>query len=156
MSIKIRLARGGRSKSPFYRVVVSDSRSPRDGKFIEKIGTYDPLLSENRVNINKDRATYWISVGAVPSQRVAGFLCDLGVKDTDKYKPKFIAKKKGDGAKKKALEAMAAAEEKVRQAEETKAEETKAEETKAEETKAEETKAEETKAEETKADNKSS
>ena len=110
MSIKIRLAKGGRKGIPFYKIVVSNSTSPRDGKFIEKLGTYNPLLSdEKRAVILKDRIEYWLSVGAVPTDRVATLLCSLGVKGTDKYKPSFTPKKKGDGAKKKAVAAAAKA-----------------------------------------------
>ena len=126
MSIKIRLARGGRKGKPFYRINVADSRAPRDGKFIEKIGTYDPLLegdNKQRVTVNKQRAEYWLSVGATPSQRVALFLCELGIKGADKYKPEYTPKKKGDGAKKKAQEAAKMAEEKAKEAEAAAAEE---------------------------------
>lgn len=77
MSLKIRMARGGAKRRPFYRIVVADSRSPRDGKFIEKIGTYDPMLKSDdpkRVVLNAERAKHWLSVGATPSERVARFL----------------------------------------------------------------------------------
>lgn len=77
MALKIRLARGGSKKRPFYRVVVADSRMPRDGRFIEKIGTYDPRLpkdSENRVQIDGEKAAAWIKKGAKPTDRVARFL----------------------------------------------------------------------------------
>ncbi|WP_395077241.1 30S ribosomal protein S16, partial [Hyphococcus sp.] len=76
MSLKIRLARGGAKKRPFYSIVVSDSRNARDGRFIEKIGTYNPLLSktdEKRVQYNDERAKYWLSKGAQPTDRVARF-----------------------------------------------------------------------------------
>lgn len=82
MSVKIRLARGGCKKRPYYRIIVTDSRSKRDGKFIEKIGTYNPLLpseSESRVVVVKDRAAYWLGVGAQPTERVARFFKQLGV-----------------------------------------------------------------------------
>jgi small subunit ribosomal protein S16 len=77
MSLKIRMARGGAKKRPFFRIVVADTRSPRDGRFIEKIGTYDPMLKSDdpkRVVLNVDRVKHWLSVGAVPSERVARFL----------------------------------------------------------------------------------
>ena len=112
MSTKIRLSRGGRKNLPFYSIVVTNSKSPRDSNFLEKIGTFNPLLKSDdakRVVLNKDRAEYWISVGALPSERVAKFLINLGVKDALKYKPKFTPKAKGTGAKKKALEAAAKA-----------------------------------------------
>lgn len=82
MALKIRLARGGSKKRPFYRVVVADSRSPRDGRFIEKIGNYDPRLpkdSENRVNIDAEKAAAWIAKGAKPTDRVARFLSQIEV-----------------------------------------------------------------------------
>lgn len=77
MALKIRLARGGSKKRPFYSVVVADSRAPRDGRFIEKIGTYDPRLpkdSESRVQIKAEKAAEWIAKGAKPTERVARFL----------------------------------------------------------------------------------
>lgn len=82
MSVKIRLARGGRKKKPYYRIIVADARSKRDGKFIEKIGTYNPLLSsenESRVVINKERAAHWLKVGAQPTERVTRFFKHLGI-----------------------------------------------------------------------------
>ncbi len=82
MATKIRLARGGSKKRPFYRVVVADSRMPRDGRYIEKIGTYNPLLpkdSEDRVKIDLDRVKYWLSEGAQVSDRVSRFLEVAGV-----------------------------------------------------------------------------
>jgi len=84
MAIAIRLSRGGAKKRPYYRVVVSDTRSPRDGKYLEQIGTYNPLLAKDdpaRVKINEDRARYWIGVGAQPSDRVARFLDAAGIKE---------------------------------------------------------------------------
>ena len=77
MAVAIRLARGGAKKRPFYRIVVADSRMPRDGRFKERIGTYNPMLDkdhEQRVTLNEERARYWLSVGAQPSERVARFL----------------------------------------------------------------------------------
>lgn len=77
MATKIRLARAGAKKRPFYKIVVADSRSPRDGKFIEKLGTYNPLLSKedkNRVILVQDRVEYWLSTGAQPTDRVRKFL----------------------------------------------------------------------------------
>jgi small subunit ribosomal protein S16 len=116
MSIKIRLARGGRKSLPFYSIVATNSTSPRDSKFLEKIGTYNPSLKsddENRVVIKYDRAACWLSVGATPTQRVANFLINFGVAGSEKYKPEFISKEKGDGAKKKAVERAAKAKEKA-------------------------------------------
>ena len=77
MAMKIRLARGGSKKRPFYRVVAADSRMPRDGRYVEKLGTYNPLLpkdSEDRVQLNMERVQYWLGQGAQPTDRVARFL----------------------------------------------------------------------------------
>lgn len=82
MALAIRLARGGAKKRPYYRIVVADSRSARDGKFIEKVGTYNPMLAkddENRVNIDMDRVKEWMGKGAKPSDRVSRFLEAAGV-----------------------------------------------------------------------------
>ena len=84
MSISIRLSRVGAKKRPYYRIVVANSRSPRDGKYLEQIGTYNPLLakaSAERVKITQDRARYWLGVGAQPTDRVARFLDAAGVKE---------------------------------------------------------------------------
>ncbi|MGI4876987.1 MAG: 30S ribosomal protein S16 [Janthinobacterium lividum] len=83
MSLAIRLARGGMKKRPYYRIVVTDSRNARDGKFIEKIGTYNPLLNKDnaeRVKLDGERASHWLSVGAQPSDRVARFLDAAGIR----------------------------------------------------------------------------
>src|SRR3546814_17267675 len=82
MAVAIRLARGGAKKRPYYKIVVTDSRNARDGKFIERIGSYNPLLprdSEERVKIDADRAKHWLSVGAQPSDRVLRFLDQAGL-----------------------------------------------------------------------------
>jgi small subunit ribosomal protein S16 len=82
MALAIRLSRGGAKKRPYYRIVVTDSRSPRDGRFLEKIGTYNPLLAKDsaeRVQLDTERAKHWIGVGAQPSDRVARFLDAAGV-----------------------------------------------------------------------------
>ena len=82
MSLKIRMSRGGAKKRPFYRIVVADTRAPRDGRFIEKIGFHNPMMPRDhaeRLSINLDRAKYWMSVGAKPSPRVHRFLADAGV-----------------------------------------------------------------------------
>lgn len=81
--LAIRLSRGGAKKRPYYRIVVSDSRSPRDGKFLEKIGTYNPLLakdSADRIKLDTERATHWLAVGAQPTDRAARFLDAAGLK----------------------------------------------------------------------------
>ena len=72
--VKIRLRRMGAKKSPFYRIVVADSRYPRDGRFIEEIGTYDPMAEDNKVNVEMDRVEYWIKNGAQPTETVRGLL----------------------------------------------------------------------------------
>lgn len=77
MALKIRLARGGAKKRPFYRIVVADARSPRDGRFVEKVGTYNPMLPQDhadRINLNAERIKHWLSVGAQPTDRVERFL----------------------------------------------------------------------------------
>ncbi len=77
MGTKIRLSRGGTKKRPHYRVVIADVRSPRDGRFIERVGTYNPLLARTdpeRIKLNSERIKYWLSQGAVPTERVARFL----------------------------------------------------------------------------------
>jgi small subunit ribosomal protein S16 len=84
MAISMRLTRGGSKKRPYYKIVVADARSPRDGKFIEKIGTYNPLLAkddEKRIVLDADRAKHWLSVGAQPTDRVARFLDVAGIKE---------------------------------------------------------------------------
>ncbi len=82
MALAIRLSRGGRKKRPFYRIVVADKRMPRDGRYIEKVGTYNPLLddaNENRVQLVEERVKYWLDQGAQPSERVALFLGKAGL-----------------------------------------------------------------------------
>ena len=82
MAVKIRLARGGTKKRPFYRVVVADERAPRDGRFIEKVGTYNPLLpsdSAERIKLDLERIQHWMSKGAKPTDRVLRFLDQAGV-----------------------------------------------------------------------------
>ena len=84
MAISLRLSRGGAKKRPYYRIVASDSRSPRDGKYLEQIGTYNPLLAKDdpaRVKLDEDRARHWLGVGAQPSDRVARFLDAAGIKE---------------------------------------------------------------------------
>lgn len=84
MALSIRLSRGGSKKRPYYRIVVADARSPRDGRFIEKIGTYNPLLAKDsaeRIKLDSDRAKHWLGVGAQPTDRVARFLDAAGVRE---------------------------------------------------------------------------
>ncbi len=116
MSLKIRLARAGTKKRPFYHIVIADARSPRDGRFIEKIGTFNPLLAkdaENRVVLNTERAQHWVGVGAQPTDRVLRFLDAAGVakrearNNPNKGEPGTKAKER---AEEKAAKAAAAAE----------------------------------------------
>ena len=116
MSMKIRLARGGSKKRPFYRIVAADSRMPRDGRFIEKLGTYNPLLAkdnEERVKMNMERVQYWLGEGAQPTDRIARMLEAAGVREkTERNNPKKGAphKKAVDRAEEKSAKAAAAAE----------------------------------------------
>ncbi len=139
MSLSIRLSRGGAKKRPYYRIVVADSRSPRDGRFIEKVGTYNPLLakdSPDRVKMDTDRIKHWLSVGAQPSDRVLRFLDAAGVKERparnnpQKAEPGEKAKERAEAREAKAAEAAEAA---AAPAEEPVAEEAAAEEASAEE-----------------------
>src|SRR6187549_1722098 len=121
MAVAIRLSRGGSKKRPYYRIVVSDSRSARDGKYLEQIGTYNPLLAKddtNRVKLDEDRARYWLGVGAQATDRVARFLDAAGVKErVAKHNPKKA--EPGDKAKERAEERvakLAAAEEAAKEA----------------------------------------
>ena len=105
MAVKIRLARFGRNKTPFYHIVVTDSRNRRDSKFIEKIGTFNPLLDDenkDKIVLKKDRAEYWLSVGAQPTERTAILMIKLGVKGAEKYKPVFTPKPKKQEVKEEA------------------------------------------------------
>ena len=120
MSLKIRLARGGTKKRPFYHIVIADARSPRDGRFIEKIGTFNPLLAkdaENRVVLNAERATHWVGVGAQPTDRVLRFLDAAGIAKRDarnnpnKAKPGAKATERAEERAAKAAAANAPAEE---------------------------------------------
>ena len=149
MSVKIRLSRHGAKKRPYYRIVVADIRSPRDGKFIEKVGTFDPLKDksdDSRLNLQLDRIKHWLGNGAQPTDRVHRFLSDAGViKPIKKNNPNKAKPKK------KALERIKAKEEllKKKKEEEQAKEAAPAEEVKSEEAKeaapAEEVKSEEAK-----------
>jgi len=84
MAVAMRLSRGGSKKRPYYRIVVADARAPRDGKYLEQIGSYNPLLAKDsgeRVKLNEERAKHWLSVGAQPSDRVARFLDAAGLRE---------------------------------------------------------------------------
>jgi len=90
----MRLARGGSKKRPYYRIVVADSRSPRDGRYIEKVGTYNPMVERDhpeRINLVEDRVKHWLSNGAQPTDRVARFLGDKGI--IEKFKIRDTPKK---------------------------------------------------------------
>jgi small subunit ribosomal protein S16 len=117
MALKIRLARGGAKKRPFYQIVVADARSPRDGRFVEKVGTYNPMLpqdNQDRIRLNTDRIKHWLSVGAQPTDRVALFLGNAQIIEMPvrRENPKQAAPKA------KAQERMKAAEEARKEAEE--------------------------------------
>ena len=112
MSLKIRLARGGAKKRPFYSIVVADARSPRDGRFIEKVGTYNPMLERShadRVTLKEERIKHWLGVGAQPTDRVAKFLGDAGVIDKPAIKQTPIKSAPKAKAQERAKEAEAAA-----------------------------------------------
>ena len=133
MAMKIRLARGGSKKRPFYRIVAADSRMPRDGRFIEKLGTYAPLLpkdSEDRVTMNMERIEYWLGQGAQPTDRIQRMLEAAGVRPkTERNNPKkgTPGKKAQERVQEKADKAAAAAEAANAPAEEAPAEEATAE-----------------------------
>ncbi|MCF8469775.1 MAG: 30S ribosomal protein S16 [Parvibaculum sp.] len=136
MALKIRLARGGAKKRPFYRIVVADTRSPRDGRFIEKIGTFNPLLPKenaDRVALDIERAKHWLSVGALPTDRVSRFLDDAGIfkravrNNPEKSKPKAKAQERLEAERLAAEEAAEAAKTAAEAPAEAAAEETAAE-----------------------------
>ncbi|BAI95890.1 hypothetical protein Sj15T_02250 [Sphingobium sp. TA15] len=119
MATSIRLSRGGSKKRPYYRIVVADSRAPRDGKFIERIGSYNPVLpkgDEKRVVLDVERAKHWVAAGAQPTDRVARFLDAAGVKERaarnnpKKAEPGQKAKERAEDRAAKAAEAAEAAE----------------------------------------------
>jgi len=128
MAMKIRLARGGSKKRPFYRIVAADSRMPRDGRYIEKLGTYNPLLakdSEERVKMDVERVQYWLGQGAQPTDRIARMLETAGVmpkKERANLKKGEPGKKATARAEEKAAKATAAAEAAAAPAEEAPAE----------------------------------
>ena len=158
MALKIRMSRGGSKKRPFYRIVVADSRMPRDGRYIEKLGTYNPLLSKDggeRVKLDTDRAKHWLDQGAKPSDRVSRFLDDAGLwkrearNNPEKAKPGLKAQERLEAQKEAEEEAKRSAEEAAAApAEEAPAEEAPAEEAPAEEAPAEEAPTEEAAVEE--------
>ncbi len=156
MATKIRLARGGSKKRPFYRIVVADERAPRDGNFIEKIGNFNPMVPKDhkeRVVLSKERAEHWLKVGALPTERVQKILSELGMMEapkitekTKKHLPKAKAQervKAKEEAASKAAEDAKATEEAAKEAAEKPAEEVKTEETSEPEEKKEEAPAKE-------------
>ena len=158
MALKIRLARGGAKKRPYYRIVVADSRMPRDGRYIERVGVYNPMLAKDdpkRVELVEDRIRHWMSVGAKPSDRVARFLGRAEImpvpaipEQTKQHLPKAKAQERMKEAEAAAVAAKEAAEAEAAAPPEAPAEEAPAEETAAEEAPAEEAAAEEAPAEE--------
>lgn len=125
MAVAIRLSRGGAKKRPFYRIVVTDVRSPRDGKYLEQLGTYNPVLAkddENRVKLIEDRVRYWIGVGAQPTDRVARILDKAGIQERavtanpNKAEPGKKAKERAEDRATKLREAEEAAAEAANQA----------------------------------------
>ncbi len=148
MAVAIRLSRGGAKKRPYYKIVVTDSRKARDGKFIERIGSYNPLLAKDdpdRVKLDTDRAKHWLSVGAQPSDRVMRFLDAAGVierkarNNPNKAEPGSKAKERAEekAEKEQAAKDAAAAPAEVPKAEEAAAEDAPAEDVKADEAAAE-------------------
>ena len=120
MALKMRLSRGGSKKRPHYRIVIADARAPRDGRFIERIGIYNPLLpkdSENRVSLDEERAKYWVSKGVEPTDRVRKFLALRNlIEDIERNNPeKAIPRKK----KEKEVKPMEAAKAEEKPAEKT-------------------------------------
>ncbi|WP_298726308.1 30S ribosomal protein S16 [uncultured Ferrovibrio sp.] len=117
MSVKIRMTRGGAKKRPYYRIVVADSHSPRDGRFIEKVGSYDPMLPKDkqRVQLDVDRIKYWLDCGAIPSDRCARFFAEAGLmkwqhgNNPIKGKPKAKAQERMKAAEEAAKAAAEAA-----------------------------------------------
>jgi small subunit ribosomal protein S16 len=110
MGLKIRMSRAGTTNRAFYRIVVADSRSPRDGRYLERLGTYNPLLPrdhKDRVVLKLERIKHWMGVGALPSDRVHRFLAKVGVMEAPKIRPQT----KKDKPKTKAQERLKAAEE---------------------------------------------
>ncbi len=167
MALKIRLARGGAKKRPYYRIVVAEASSPRDGRFVERLGSYNPMVPKDhpeRLTLDGERATYWMSKGAKPTERVAKMMAGLGLVDAPEIREQ--PKKSAPGKKRQereeeaaaAAEAAAATEaaaaEEAAAAAEAPAEEAPAEEAPAEEAPAEEAPAEEAPAEEAPAEDK--
>jgi small subunit ribosomal protein S16 len=155
MALKIRLARGGAKKRPFYRIVVAESSAPRDGRYVERVGTYNPMVPKDhdqRLTLNGERITYWMGQGAQPTERVQKMLATAGLAAApvirDQPKKSAPGKKRAEREAEAAEAAAAAAEEAAAAAESAAAEEAPAEEAPAEEAAAEEAPAEGAPAEE--------
>jgi small subunit ribosomal protein S16 len=121
MALRIRMARGGAKKRPYYRIVIADSRSPRDGRFIEKVGTYNPLLKKddpNRVTLDEERIKHWLGNGATPSDRVGRFLGAANIIPVPAQRNNPIKGKPGAKAEERVREAEEAAAAKKAEAEE--------------------------------------
>ena len=117
MSVRIRLSRGGSKKHPFYRVVAADQRAPRDGRFIEKLGTFNPLLPQDhqdRLVLDVEKVKAWLAKGAQPTDRLQKLFANLGICDA----PKIGNQPKKSAPKAKALERIKEKEEKARAAQE--------------------------------------
>ena len=122
MSLRIRLSRGGAKKRPFYRIVVADSRRPRDGRYIERLGTYNPMVAKDhpeRLTLKEERIKYWLGVGAKPSERIQRFLGDKGIVE----KPAIPEQTKQHLPRAKTLKRQKEAEEKAKKAAESPVEE---------------------------------
>ncbi|MBC7633086.1 MAG: 30S ribosomal protein S16 [Flavobacterium sp.] len=169
MAVKIRLKRMGKIRTPFYRIVVADSRTKRDGRVIEEIGTYNPKADPSIITVNGERAQYWLGVGAQPTEAVAALLKitgDIGGKNTMKFAEEKRSKEdifqdalkemhsesKSDATTKKAAAKKAAAKVEEPKADDAKADKPKADKPKADDAKADKPKADDAKAEEPKAD----
>ena len=155
MALKIRLARGGAKKRPFYRIVVAEASAPRDGRYVERVGTYNPMVPKDhdqRLTLNGERITYWMGQGAQPTERVQKMLATAGLAAApvmrDQPKKSAPGKKRAEREAEAAEATSAAAEEAATAAESAAAEAAVAEEVPAEEAPAEETAAEATVAEE--------
>ena len=113
MAVALRLSRGGSKKRPYFRIVAADIRAPRDGRYLERLGTYNPMKEKNdpeRVTLNTERIKYWLSVGAKPTERVQKFLAAQKLAE----KPTITKQTKQDKPKKKTLEKIKAKEEKLK------------------------------------------
>ena len=160
MALKIRLARGGAKKRPFYRIVVAEASAPRDGRYVERVGTYNPMVPKDhdqRLTLKAERITYWLGQGAQPTERVQKMLAGAGLAEAPVIREQ--PKKSAPGrkrAEREAEEAAAAADAAEAAAEEAAAAEAPAEEASAEEVPAEEAAAEEAPAEEAPAEEGSS